>query len=186
MVREGGGGMSILERLGIRTGPADRPGERDTIRKIVDELDRLPPERARHVAAFAYVLSRVARADRAIAADETRTMERLLVEHGGLPDEQAIVVVQMAKTQSLLFGGTDDYSVTKEFGRDATRDQKLALLDCLFAVSAADGSIRVVEENVARQIADEIGLDHSDFVAVRARYRDRRAVHQPVPPDEGP
>ena len=177
--------MSILERLGIKAKASDRPHERDTIRRIVDALDRLPLERARHLAAFAYVLSRVARADRGIAEDETRAMERLLVEHGGLPDEQAIVVVQMAKTQSLLFGGTDDYSVTKEFARDATRDQKLALLDCLFAVSAADGSIRVVEENVVRQIADEVGLDHSDFVAARARYRDRRAVHRSVPRDEG-
>ncbi len=167
--------MSILESLGFRPRPQDTT-ERDTVRRIVDALDRLPPERARYLAGFAFVLSRVARADQGIVDQETNVMERALVEHGGLPDEQAIVVVQMAKTQSLLFGGTDDYSVTKELGRGATREQKLALLDCLFAVSAADGTVRVIEENVVRQITDEIGLDHADFVAARARYRAQRAV----------
>lgn len=179
--------MSILERLGLRPVASAGAAERDTIRRIVDALDRLPPERARYLAGFAFVLSRVARAEAGITSDETRTMEQRLVEHGGLPAEQAIVVVQMAKTQSLLFGGTDDYSVTKELARGATREQKLALLECLFAVSAADGSIRVVEENVVRQITDEIGLDHSDFVAARARYRDQRAVHRESPaPDDAP
>ena len=167
--------MSILETLGFRPRPQGA-AERDTVRRIVEALDRLPPERARYLAGFAFVLSRVARADQGIADPETQAMERALVAHGGLPEEQAIVVVQMAKTQSLLFGGTDDYSVTKELGRGATRQQKLELLECLFAVSAADGMVRVIEENVVRQITDELGLDHSEFVAARARYRAQRAV----------
>ncbi len=177
--------MSILERLGLRVTAGDTT-ERDTVRRIVDALDRLPPERARYLAGFAFVLSRVARADLAISDDETRMMESLLVDHGELPAEQAIVVVQMAKTQGLLFGGTDDYSVTKELARSASQAQKLSLLGCLFAVSAADGSIRVVEENVIRQIADELGLDHADFVAARAKYRDLRAVHRTTPAADGP
>ena len=176
--------MSILESLGLRPHPQD-DAARDTVRRIVDALDRLPLDRARYLAGFAFVLSRVARADRGISDEETKAMERALVEHGGLPDEQAIVVVQMAKTQSLLFGGTDDYSVTKELGRAASREQKLALLDCLFAVSAADGSVRVIEENVVRQITDEIGLDHAEFVAARAKVRALRAVHRVPEPGEG-
>ncbi len=37
--------------------------ETETVRRIVAKLDNLEPERARFVAAFAYVLSRVAGAD---------------------------------------------------------------------------------------------------------------------------
>jgi hypothetical protein len=37
--------------------------ETETVRKIVRQLDNLEPERARFIAAFAYILSRVARAD---------------------------------------------------------------------------------------------------------------------------
>jgi len=171
--------MSILKFLGIgSTAGAPAAGDRDTqaVRKIIDELDHLPDERARFVASFAFILSRVAHADMEISTEETSAMERIVVEHGALPEEQALIVVQMAKTQSILFGGTDNYVVTREFNRLADRDQKLALLDCLFAVSAADRMISTAEDNVIRQIADELKLDHPEFISVRARYRDNLAV----------
>ena len=59
--------MSILEFLGLRRTDertdASESAETETVRKIVDRLDHLEPERARFVAAFAYILSRVAHAD---------------------------------------------------------------------------------------------------------------------------
>ena len=173
--------MSILKMLGFDSSGTDRAAsaaDRDTVRKIVDELDHLPPEHARFVATFAFILSRVAHADLQISEDETRSMERLVVEKGGLPEEQAIVV-QMAKTQNLVFGGTDNFSVTKEFGKLSSREQKLALLRCLFAVSAADESISTVESNEIRQIAEELGLDRSDFIGLRSEFRDQLAVLNP-------
>ncbi len=173
--------MSILEMLGLRSASPEEPEERaetETVRKIVGELDHLPQERARFVAAFAFMLSRVAHADLDISDDETRAMEELVIETGGLPEEQAIIVVQMAKTQNLLFGGTENYLVAKEFNRIATRDEKLSLLHCLFAVGAADDSISTTEDNVVRQIADELELEHPDFIAVRSRFREQLGVFQ--------
>ena len=167
--------MSFLKRfLGIDApdeGPEDAAAETETVRKIVDALDKLEPQRARYIAAFAYILSRVAHADLDITPEETDAMERILVERGGLPEEQAIIVVQMAKTQSLLFGGTENFLVTREFNRIADRDQKLTLMDCLFSVSAVDESIVSAEDTVIRKIASELGLSHGDFVAVKSRYR---------------
>lgn len=168
--------MSILRFLGLggreevdASVPSD---DTETVRKIVDALDRMEAERARYVAAFAYVLGRVAFADREISSGETRTMERLVMKHGRLPEEQAILVVQIAKSQNLLFGGTEDYLVTRQFGDIATREQKMALLDCLFAVSSSDRSIVSAEDTIIRKISGEIRLDHKDFIAVRSRYRD--------------
>ena len=44
--------------------PAAEPaGDTETVRAIVRELEALPPERARYVAAFAFILARVAHAD---------------------------------------------------------------------------------------------------------------------------
>ena len=172
--------MSILDFLGVRAAPEpqDNRGETDTVRKIVAQLDGLPEDKARFVASFAFMLSRVAHADLDISDDETRAMEQIVVERGGLPEEQAIIVVQMAKTQNLLFGGTENYLVAKEFNRLATRDQKLSLLHCLFAVGAADDSISATESNVVRQIAEELELDHPDFIAVRSRFREHLSVFQ--------
>lgn len=182
--------MSILELFGFRRvdeSGASVSAETATVRKIVEELDHLEPERARFVAAFAYILSRVACADLQIADEETRAMERIVTEHGLLPEEQAVIVVQMAKTQNLLFGGTENYLVTREMNRIATHEQKLALLDCLFAVSAADNAITSIESNVIRQIATELRLEHRDFIAVKSRFRESLAVLQePDPPADAP
>ena len=100
--------------------------------------------------------------------------------------EQALIVVQMAKTHRRLFGGTENFIVTRQMRDIATREEKLALLDCLFAVSAADDSITTVESNVIRQIADELLLEHADYIEVRTRFRDHLAVlRRPQSPDPG-
>jgi len=161
----------ILKLLGLEpTGP--EPSD-DSIRRIADELDRLHPERARYIAAFAYILSRVARADQEISQAETAVMEQIVMDKGGLPRDQAIIVVQMAKTQHLVLGGTEDYTVTREFERRATHEQKLALIDCLFAVSASDDSILTVEDNEIVRVAHELKIEHADVVRLRSKYRDK-------------
>ena len=71
--------------------------------------------------------------------DETEKMREIVQELGHLPDPQAILVVEIAKGQATLFGGTENYLVTREFREIATAEQRLELLDCLFAVAVADG-----------------------------------------------
>jgi uncharacterized tellurite resistance protein B-like protein len=172
--------MSLLKYFGFEPSPppAGAP-ETETVRKITEALDRLELEPARYIAGFAYVLSRVARADLQISDAETRAMERIVVEQGKLPEEQAIIVIQIAKTQNRLFGGTEDFLVTREFNKLATRDQKLALLDCLFAVAAAEAMISSAEDEEIRGICRELQLEHRDFIAVRSRYRDQLSVLKP-------
>ena len=170
---------TFLETM-VRT-PQNRSAETETVRKVIDALDHLDPSRARFVAAFGYLLSRVANADLKISPEETRAMEQTVMEVGGLPEEQALIVVQVAKERAQLFGGTEDFLVTREFDRIATREQKLALLDCLFAVAAAEGDISVVEDNEIRQITSELHLDHPDFIQVRSRWADRLSVLRNLP-----
>lgn len=162
----------ILKFLGYDPGRVAGSAETDTVRKIVSALDRLAPDRARYVAAFAYILSRVARADLTISEPEVRAMEAVVVHEGGLAPEQAVLVVQMAKTQAILFGGTENYLVTREFNRLAGREEKLALLRCLFAVSASDESVSVKEDNEIRRISKELHLTHRDFIETRSAFRD--------------
>lgn len=173
--------MSILRFFGLQPpGSAPAAPETETVRKIVDALEQLDPEQARYIAAFAYILSRVARADLKISEPETRAMERIVMEHG-LPEEQAILVVQIAKSQSRLFGGTENFVVTREFNKIATREQKLALLDCLYAVAASETLVSMTEDNEIRQITSELRLDHRDFIAVRSKHRDQLSVlHKPT------
>jgi len=168
--------MSILKFLGLQNQPEAAQGDTETVRRIAQELERLEPEQARYIAAFAFILSRVAHSDLEISGEETRMMERIVTEIGGVPPEQAVIVVQIAKTQNRLFGATDNYLVSREFEKIASREQKMALLECLFAVSASDESVSVVEDREIRQIASELKLDHQDFIKVRSAFRDHLAV----------
>lgn len=170
--------MSILKFLGWSSAQPSSTNETETVRKIAQKLDQIPEEQARFIAAFAYLLSRAARGDLNVSAEETAVMERIVMDQSGLPEEMALLVVQMAKTQNQLFGGTENYLVTREFERIATHEQKLALLDCLFAVTAADESITSAEDNVVKQIASELKLPHSDYIAARSRFREYLAVLQ--------
>ena len=151
-------------------------GETDTVRRIVSELDRLDPQRARFLAAFAYVLSRVAGADHHVSEIETAKMIELVQRFGHLSEAQAVLVVEIAKSQNRLFGGTENFLVTREFRTIASDDERRDALDCVFAVSAADDELTLEEEAQIRQVASELGFSHEEYVRARLAYSDKRTV----------
>ncbi len=179
--------MSILKFLGLsgKEDQAPEPGpgttERDTVHRISQALESLEPAQARHIAAFAFILSRVANADSHISEEETREMERQAVRWGHLSEEQAALVVQIAKHQNVLFGSTDNFVVTREFNNMASREQKVELLHCLFAVSASDDSISTRENATISLIARELKFRQPELVEIRGAYRDKLAVLKNLP-----
>jgi uncharacterized tellurite resistance protein B-like protein len=171
---------SLFDLLRSRDRQPAAGGDTATVRKIVRALEELEPERARFIAAFAYLLSRVANADLEISADETRAMEDIVRDFGDLPEEQAVLIVEIAKSQNRLFGGTEDFQVAQEFKRLSDRGEREELLHCLFGVSAADDEISGDEEVRIRQIADELGFSHREYIDVRVNYNDKRSVMRRV------
>lgn len=171
---------SFLKRIAERALAAPSSGpdspETESVRRIVAALEALPPDRARHVAAFAYILGRVARADLSITEGETRRMEAIVERIAGLETAQAVLAVQIARAQATLFGATENFLVTREFDQVATREQKVALLSCLFAVAAEDDNVSVVEDNEIRRVSIELHLTHDDFIEARSAFRDALAV----------
>jgi uncharacterized tellurite resistance protein B-like protein len=159
---------SLFAWLGVK--PADQH-ESAPLRDTLEALDHLDPGRARYLAAFAYLLGRVAHADQQISPEETRAMEALVREEGLIAADQAMVVVQLAKTSNLLFGGTANFLVAREFSALATYEQKLALMRCLFAVSATDDAISLSEEGEIHRIANELRIDHPDLVKLRIEHQ---------------
>jgi uncharacterized tellurite resistance protein B-like protein len=160
--------VSILKWLGLAENE-QAPGL-DGLGEIERALTEMEPGDARYLACFAYILHRIARADHVVSEDESQLIERLVAELGGLPPARAAIVARIARVEGLKHGGTEDFLVSREFARIATREQKLALLECLFAVSASDRAIRTVEDNEIRRVASELKLDHADFIAARASH----------------
>jgi uncharacterized tellurite resistance protein B-like protein len=160
---------SLQAWLGIGT-VADPP-EAVPLRDLINALDRLEPSRAQYLARFAYLLGRVARADDQISAEETSTMERLLAEHGGLPADQAMLVVSLAKATNLMFGASADFAITQEFTDSASYEERLALARCLFAVAASDARISTVEEAEVHRIANQLRIERPDLTAIRLQHK---------------
>ena len=182
--------MSLLRLLGFGTETDAAPDDRDaadtrTMRRIAAELETLPAARARYLAAFACILGRVAHADSSVSAAETAKMQEIVRVLGHLPAAQAVLVVEIAKNQVRLFGGTENFLVSRRFKELSTAGQRVELLDCVFAVSAADESITVAEESQAT--ADLTGArSHPRGVRRRAgRLRRARRGAQGVPPAAG-
>jgi uncharacterized tellurite resistance protein B-like protein len=168
--------MSILSWLGLAPKPDLPRSDVATVHKIGEALERLPPEHAKFVGTFALLLARVAHADLHISDDEIRHMEQAVEEHAALSAAEAALAVEIARMQQRLFGVTEGYLASREFKASSNRDDRLRLLDALFAVAAADGNVAVAEEEVIRQIASELGLDHSDYVQARGKVRGQREV----------
>ena len=169
--------MSLLRFLGLGRARSDER-ESDTIHRIASELESLPPDQAKYLATFAYVLARIANADLSIDAAETAEMERIVHDLAGLSDAEATLVVQIAQSQARNMGGTQDYLVTRQFRLIANREQRADLLACLYAVAAADGTIRSEESAEIVKIGEELGFTRAEANSLRAQYRDKLAEFQ--------
>jgi uncharacterized tellurite resistance protein B-like protein len=144
--------------------------EQTPLRELIETLDHMEPDRARYLARFAYVLGRVAHADRHVSPDETRVMEAIVADEGRLSADQATVVVGLAKASNRLFGGTADFVVTQEFAEQASYEQKLALAQCLFAVASIDHAISVAEEAEIHRVLNQLKVLPQDLTAMRVEH----------------
>lgn len=174
--------MSLLRFLGLggeqREGSKESRSETATVRKIAARLERLEPEMARYLAAFAYVLARIAHADLSIDSRETAAMEGIVGKLADLAPEEAALAVEIAKSQARLLGGTENYVVTRQFREISTREQRGKLLECLYAVAASDGSITGPESAEIVAIAEELGFTRSEANALRSAYREKLSEFQ--------
>ena len=160
--------MSILQKLGL-VARTDRRAP-DLLDAIEERLRRLDPSRAALVAAFAGLLSRVAFADGEISAAELDRIETLIVSHVGLSTEEARVAAEIAQR---TLSGTEPYLLARCFNDVACEAERLALIECLYAVAAADDLVAQVEDAEVDRIAAAVLVSRADVLKIRSRYRDK-------------
>ena len=147
-----------------------------SLQAIAKEMADLPQEQSQHLAAYAFLLHRVAYADQNVSASESDGIQKILQNLGGLTAEHAKIVATVAKEQHNVFSGIDDYRVSKEFSQMASVQQRYELMRSLFAVAASDGSISNEESDVVRMISNELNLSHKEFIALRSEYKEHLAA----------
>lgn len=165
---------SLFDFLGLS--PPAGASETTSVPRIVAALEELPPEKARFTACFAFLLGRVAHADLHISDAEKKKMAEIVARDGHLPPEQASLVVEIASSENEAFGSSRGFQVAREFRSISSRDQRRDLMHCLFAVSIADHEISGNEEKQLRNIAEELGFSHREYIEVRSDYNEHRSV----------
>jgi uncharacterized tellurite resistance protein B-like protein len=171
--------MSFLSRFLRPDSKSEASSEPRSMQPLLSELESLEPERALYLAAFAYVMSRVAAADRVIEEAEIEEMRRALIDEGSLPADQAELVVSLATTEAREQGGSQDYVITRRLAELTPREERQRVLDCAIRVAAADQRIEGHEEKELRGIARQLGFSDRQFLKSLNRFRDLRSVLQP-------
>lgn len=169
----------MIERpSGDADDPADEPpSERHPdpdqdvalIREAVSGMSSLSDEQRRYLAGYAYILTRVARADGVMNQAEVAVIEEAVIEAGGLERAQGVLVAALASGVNSLFGATEDYAFTREFARMSSPQQLQRLLRVCVAVGAADGQLTAAETTELYEIGRELGVNSEELDAIRAQ-----------------
>ena len=138
----------------------------DAIRGCLDALSGLDPKTVARLEALAFVLARVADADRMLREAERRRMEEILRDHAALPPDQAVLVVEMARQRRRMADCGRAYGVSRDLRLAADPEQRRHVVSALVAVARADGSICDPERRIIVQLAGELGLSRDDVAEI--------------------
>jgi uncharacterized tellurite resistance protein B-like protein len=165
--------MSLLKLLGW----ADATPQPERLAATIQaRLGSLTPARAEFVAAFAGLLVRIAYVDRSLSEAERGVLAPLLAANAGLPAAEAETVVEIVTHQATALGGISYASLTRAFNAIASAGEKEQLIDCLFAVGTAEGTVSFVEDEEVRAVARALLLSQQQFITIRSRYKDQLEV----------
>ncbi|HSO23316.1 MAG TPA: TerB family tellurite resistance protein [Chondromyces sp.] len=146
--------------MSFSPGPGDRPPAElaAEIRGALQHIESLDRCSDGYLASLAFVLHRVAAADRDINEREVERMERILVEHASLSQPEAVLTVEMAKHRCRAADCGHSYDASRHLRALLGPGERERLHRFLESVAAADGQVRPSEQAAVRQIAAELGL----------------------------
>lgn len=173
--------LSLLRFLGLSGSTAGRDVEPASLVAISARLEALPDEESRFIAAFAYLLARIAGADLRTDQAEREAITARLEALAKIAHDQATLLAETAIQAAKSHSASDDHLVARAF-RDMTEDpERIRLLRCLYAVAAADQHISTREDNEIFEIANAIGVRRLDIIALRSEFREQLGTLKTLP-----
>jgi uncharacterized tellurite resistance protein B-like protein len=166
---------SVLEVLGL-AGAEPPPPEHEFLRRVHRELEKLGPDRVEYLAAFAGQLARVALSDAILSVEEEASIAQFLRDRAHLEEADVRLVLDLIRHEAETLCVLQHHLLNRAVNERASPEQKLDLIDCLYAVAGADGSIADVEDREIRRVAHAILVPHNELMRIRARYKDRLEV----------
>jgi len=135
-------------------------------------LADLPESEVKLIAGFAGLLWRVAYSDLKFEASERDKIREILQRRTTLDADRVDRIMTLVDQDADRYFGSENVYYTRLVNAVAAEPLKLEILDTLFAVAAANGSICTREEAELRIIATGLFLSHDDYIRIRLRYRE--------------
>ncbi|PAU78973.1 tellurite resistance TerB family protein [Halomonas salipaludis] len=124
--------------------------------------------------ATAALLCEVMRADYATSEAELATLRRMLVERYHLSD--AAVDELMALARREVEEAVDHYQFVSLIKQHYGYAQRCELVQLMWQLAWADGSIDPLEEHRIRRLADLLHVGHSDFILAKLTVQEARGT----------
>jgi uncharacterized tellurite resistance protein B-like protein len=138
-------------------------------RRVADS--QITPE-LRRLCLLGGLMGMVAQADGEIEQPEMDEIRKQLQFRGLFDSEQLDVLMSVIAEESAR--GLDRSRLISEYAHNATFDQRVELLDLLFAVAAANGSLTHAELEELRGISAALNLSHRQYIDAKVRARETR------------
>jgi uncharacterized tellurite resistance protein B-like protein len=124
-----------------------------------------PPQRRHLAMLFGALIYRVIKADREVRPEELGFLRRLLEEEQGFSAGESEQMLALIEKE--MAAEADRQHLCAEFNRITEMEERLRLLQTLFAVGLADGRLSPEEEEEIRLIANFLWIETQEFVRIR-------------------
>jgi uncharacterized tellurite resistance protein B-like protein len=130
--------------------------------------DQITPEMYR-LCLLGGLMGLVAQADGEVDPRELEEIRRQLHFRGKFEPEALEVLVSIIEEESVR--GLDRARLIAEYGKNLDFEERVSVLDLLFAVAAANGSLTHAELEELRGISSALGLSHRQYIDAKLRSK---------------
>jgi uncharacterized tellurite resistance protein B-like protein len=126
------------------------------------------PEHRLHLAT-AVLLVEVMRADRETTAAERRSVLGVLRQRFALADDEVARLLELAEHSAK--NATDFHAFTSALNERLDHEQKVRVVEAMWAVAYADGQLSAHENHVLWRVADLLHLPHGAYIHAKLRAK---------------
>ncbi|MGP0566494.1 MULTISPECIES: TerB family tellurite resistance protein [unclassified Nitrospina] len=132
---------------------------------------RIPDDDLYFICLLGTLLASVAHVDEDFREEEKKALKAELKKRFEFTPKELDLLLEVVSEQAER--GYDFDEVTREFNKLYSYNDRVATVDCFFAVAAADGTISHEESEEIRRITKALRIPHSAFKASKVRALDQ-------------
>ncbi len=128
--------------------------------------------------ACAVLMVEMINVDSQVTTEEQIKIQQLLQQKFQLNSDEIYSLVELANNEK--HNATDYYEFTSLLNRHYTQQQKIKLVEDLWALAYADEKLDKYEEHLVRQLADLLHVPHSAFIKTKHNVKCGRQGYQKI------